>query len=322
VRRLPGMRLTSNSLPGVEVWRGGVNRWECDENDHLNVRFFVTRAAEGLMGVAAELGLPHAFTPRAGATLMVREHHIRFLKEARDNAPLHMLGGVLSIGETDAVVLQLLVHSLTGEVAASFRTRVEHVTATEARPFPWSSLTRARTEALKITAPPEGLPRGLPGDGAAAIASLARADAAGMVRIGLGGLTPADCDAFGRASQALVIGRVADGVSRFIDPIRLVIADKAPGRPARTGGVVMEYRIHYLAWPRAGDRVELRSGLIGIVGRTLHIAHWMLDPATGAPWAVAEAISIVMDQEARKAVPITDAALEALRGEVRAELAA
>ena len=26
---------------GLEVWRGGVNTWECDEMGHLNVRFYV-----------------------------------------------------------------------------------------------------------------------------------------------------------------------------------------------------------------------------------------------------------------------------------------
>ena len=34
---------------GVEVWRGGVNTWECDEMGHLNVRFYVARAMEGLV---------------------------------------------------------------------------------------------------------------------------------------------------------------------------------------------------------------------------------------------------------------------------------
>lgn len=48
---------------GVEVWRGGVNVWECDEMGHMNVRFYVTRAMQGLVGLAAELGMPEAFSP-------------------------------------------------------------------------------------------------------------------------------------------------------------------------------------------------------------------------------------------------------------------
>ena len=40
---------------GIEVWRGCVNTWECDEMGHLNVRFYVARAMEGLVGLAAAL---------------------------------------------------------------------------------------------------------------------------------------------------------------------------------------------------------------------------------------------------------------------------
>ncbi len=88
----------------VEIWRGGVNTWECDEMGHLNVRFYVSRAMEGLVGVAGALGLPGAFRANAGATLLVKDHHIRFLREARPRAALHMVAGVLEIGEADAVV--------------------------------------------------------------------------------------------------------------------------------------------------------------------------------------------------------------------------
>ena len=45
-----------------------------------------TSAALGLLGaagLAAMLGMPHAFTSGASSTLQLREHHVRFLKEAR-----------------------------------------------------------------------------------------------------------------------------------------------------------------------------------------------------------------------------------------------
>src|SRR4051812_43049671 len=109
---------TAETFPGVEIWRGGVNTWDCDEMGHMNVRFYVARAMEGLAGLAAELGLPHAFAPYANATLVVREHHIRFLREAQAGTALHMLGGVIEIGEDEARLLQLLVHTATGEIAA------------------------------------------------------------------------------------------------------------------------------------------------------------------------------------------------------------
>ena len=33
---------------GPVVWRGGVNTWECDEMGHMNVRFYLAKAMEGL----------------------------------------------------------------------------------------------------------------------------------------------------------------------------------------------------------------------------------------------------------------------------------
>ena len=38
-----------NDSKGLEVWRGSVNTWECDQMGHLNVRFYVARSAEGLV---------------------------------------------------------------------------------------------------------------------------------------------------------------------------------------------------------------------------------------------------------------------------------
>src|SRR5438128_461577 len=130
-----------NAPGGLEVWRGGVNAWDCDDMGHLNVRFYVARAMEGLVGLAGAIGMPGAFREQANATLVVKDHHIRFLKEARSRAPLHMVAGVLEMDESHARFLQLLLHSLTGEIAASFQTVVAHATAAEGRPFPWCART-------------------------------------------------------------------------------------------------------------------------------------------------------------------------------------
>ena len=303
---------TAEPLPGVEIWRGGVNTWDCDEMGHMNVRHYVVRAQEGLIGLAAELGLPQAFTPHANATLLVKEHHIRFLREAHAGAPLAMLGGVIEMGETDARVLQLLIHPASGELAATFQTTVVHATPRDGQPFPWPRIARERAETLKIEIPEKAQARSLDLSPFAPTASLPRAEQLGLTRIGLGGLRPSDCDVFGRMRAEQFIGRVSDGIGAFIHPFRDVVVEHAERKPARTGGAVLEYRIAYLAWPRAGDRVEIRSGLIGTDTRTMRVVHWMLDPATGQRWGTSEAVAITFDLDARKIVPISDAARKAL----------
>ena len=144
----------------IEVWRGSVAMWECDAMGHLNVGYYVAKSMEGLIGLAAELGMPGAFAPDALATLVVREQHIRFLREARPNAPLIMTGGVVAIGETDARLLFLLRHR-SGELAASFQTVVAHATARDGRPFPWPRRVLDRAAKLTVEVPPEAAPRSI-----------------------------------------------------------------------------------------------------------------------------------------------------------------
>jgi acyl-CoA thioester hydrolase len=289
-----------------------VNTWDCDEMGHMNVRHYVVRAQEGLISLAAELGLPHAFSPHANATLLVKEHHIRFLREAHAGAPLTMLGGVIEMGETEARLLQLLIHPGSGELAATFQTTVVHATPREGQPFPWPRIARERADALKVEVPEKARARSLDLSPFTPTASLARADALKLSRIGLGGLLPTDCDVYGRMRAEQFIGRVSDGIGAFIHPFRDLVVEHAEHKPARMGGAVLEYRIAYLAWPRIGDRIDVRSGLVRTDARTMRVAHWMLDPATGEPWGTSEAVAITFDLDARKVVPVSDAARAAL----------
>jgi acyl-CoA thioester hydrolase len=296
---------------GVEVWRGGVASWECDQMGHLNVAFYVAKSMEGLVGLADELGMPRAFAPEALSTLVVREQHIRFLREARPGAPLHMTGGVVEIGEDEARLLFLL-HHRTGELCASFQTVVAHVTAGDARAFPWPERVRRRAEELMVEVPKEAQSRSVGLEPVETQASLQRALELGLKRTGLGAVGVADCDAFGRMRTELMMARLSDGIPHVFDGQR-------PGAVAnggKVGGAALEYRLIHHAWPRAGDRVELRSGVAGGDARFRRLVHWLLDPASGRPWGSAEAIAVSLDLEARKIITLDDAALAAANKQV------
>ncbi len=295
---------------GVEIWKGSVESWECDIMGHMNVGFYVVRATEALMGLAAELGMPRAFSPDALSTLMVGEHHIRFIREARPGVGLTMTGGVLEMGESDARLSMILRHS-GGEIAASFETTVSHVTTRDGRPFPWPERVRARAEALRVEVPAGAGPRGLTPGPVNSQASGARAEALGVMRTIMGAIQPADCDVFGRMRPEVFMSRISQGVQNLF----------AGGRPGangakRAGGAAVEYRLIYLAWPRAGDRIELRSGLSGTDARVRRLTHWLLDPATGRPWGVSEAVVVSFDLDTRKVITLGDEALAAAQAQV------
>lgn len=298
-------------LPGKEIWRGGVTPWQCDEMGHMNVQFYLAIASQGLAGLAAMLGMPHAFTAGASSTLLVREHHVRFLKEARPGAGLVMTGGLLDIGQTEATLLQLLFHA-DGEPAAAITAKVEHVTPRDLRPFPWTRSTRERIPDMRIQAPPFAGPRSISLDPFDTMASLDQAEALGLPVVAGGAVMPVDCDVFGRMLPEHLLNRVYASVGHMIRPSHEALLQAQPDLAGRLGGAAVEYRAVYHAWPRAGDRVELRSAHRELTAKARRVVHWLLDPTTGRPWASGEIVSLFLDLKARKSLTLSAEALQAM----------
>ena len=291
-----------------EVWSGGVNTWECDEMGHLNVRFWGAKGLEALAGLVRLMGMPDAFQDRSGSTVLIQEQHIRFLREARAGTWLFATVGVIEMGDSDAR-LMIVLHHANGDPAVTFQLRVSHVTAADLRPFPWSSRVRETCAPLMMQVPGFAAPRGVTLDPIAQIsASLEQAQAYGLMRIGMGTIQSHELDGFGRMRAEMFLGRVSDGIARLFGEDRAG-PDLAPGEAAkRIGGAVLEYRILHHDWPRAGQHVDIRSGLAESSPRIRRGVHWMLDPVSGKPWVTAEAVAVNFDLDARKVVDINAAA--------------
>jgi acyl-CoA thioester hydrolase len=299
------------SQSGIEIWRGGVTPWQCDEMGHMNVRFYLAIATEGLVGLAAALGMPRAFSPGASSTLLVREHHVRFLKEARAGAGLMMTGGVLSIGETDATLLQILFHT-SGEPAAALTVRVTHVTPRELKPFPWAKATRRLAEGLMIEAPDFARPRGISDAPVSTKASLAAAEAMDLPVSAAGAVGAADCDVYGRMLPEQVLARIYASVGHVVRQSQAAAVAADPDLKDRLGGAAVEYRVLYHAWPRAGDRLQMHSGHRAVTPKSRSMVHWLLDPTSGRPWATAEVVSLFLDLKARKSLVMPDEVFKAM----------
>lgn len=305
----------------IEVWRGGVNPWECDENGHLNVRFYARIAAEGLAAFAPHLALDGAFAEGAGSTLLLLEQHVRFLREARSRAALYMTAQVAEMGETEARLLLVLIHAGDDQPCATFQLRVAHVTTAEGRPFPWPKAARRAASGLIEPAPDFARARSVETGPVQTTASLARADHLGLTTLGAGALTRRDLDLFGRMEAELLIGRISDGVIRLAQPFRETVVAHAETPPASVGGAMLEFRAIHLDWPRGGDRFVIRSGVAAVDSRGQQLIHWLLDPATGRPWAVAHAYMVTLDLEARRIVPVSEAAQAVIRTQMPSGLA-
>jgi len=289
------------ALP-APLYQGAVNTWECDANGHLNVRFQLERATvHGLAQMAAALKLRGAFRDDAGATLIPRDMHVRFLREAHPNNPLSMSGGVLAFGADDAALCFDMRH-FDGAPATAFRMTVAHVEPLQLRPFPWSARSRDAAATLACALPPHAEPRAIDITRAPGKPSLDQARQLGALRIGAQVVSPDQCDAFGRLRAEHVFGRLSDSVPHLFSEWRREAV--ATGAPPTLSGAVVEARLVFRAWPRAGDLIEVHSGLAELTTKLTRIVHWLLDPASGKPWASAEVVAINFDLATRKAAEL------------------
>lgn len=287
----------------IEIWRGSVSTWECDEMGHLNIRFHVARAIEGLAELAARAGLPDVFAAASPTRLVVRDQHIRFLHEARAGQPFHMVGGCIDADAAAPRFLQSLIHSDSGMAYAHFLTRVA-LAGTDGGSVAWPRADSAPLLAI----PGDAAPRGLAGPASAAAGKPARA-----ARVtGRGVIGAIDCDTAGFMRPEIFIGRVNIGIPHLVRGIRDVM-ERELGLSGRIGGAALEYRLVHHRWPRAGARVELRSGFVAIEEKRMHMVHWLLDPDSGETLASAENVSVNLDLVERRSIALPMALREKLQ---------
>ncbi len=268
----------------IETFRGSVNRWECDENDHLNVRFYAHKMYQTLQAGLVECGV--VAESDVDVTEQIRSIHMRYIAEARIATPVSGFMGVTEQTADGLAVVVELRHTANDTLLASYLFELSlHSPAT-----------------LNTVVMPEGAgSRGLPATRSVfAKLSLAEAEQNKLVKTGQGVVQPDECDPSGRLVFHQYIGRVSDAV-----PNLWAVLERGSVRgEGMLGGAVLEYRTDKLGTLKLGEAFTLLSGFKGFGDKTKHLVHLLFSQRTGQCIAASEAIAINMDLVARKAVAI------------------
>ncbi len=298
----------------IEVWRGSINTWECDEMGHMNMRFYLAKAWEGMAVMAHRMNMGHAFRREHGATMRPRDVHIRYLREIRPGQPFFVRAGIVSTGEDDAEFCFEVIHAPEGPLAATVRMRVDHVDRVNGRRFPWARSIAATFDGLMAAPDEERGPRSV--DWAAAprageTVSLEEVERQGIAVIGRGAFQSIDAGIHDVIRPHAIMGRISDCVPNLMAKWR---SESAGAQGVRqVGGVLLETRIVFRRWPRPGDLFQIHTAVRDVQPRTHHFIHWMLDPVSGRPWMTMQACAAAFDLEARKLIEIGDGHLQALK---------
>ena len=279
----------------VTTYQGSVNRWECDENDHQNVRFYLAKAKQGLLialqkwQLAEHADCTHLMT-------RIRSHHIRFLREARVAVPQVIECGMLEfVPQQSMRVLANVNHAGSGERQATFVTEFD-LRGVDCAPYQGTCVD------LPGDAGSRGVPAATP---PYAGFDHAQALAQGFQQCGAGIIAAAECDATGALEPEGYIGRVSDSMPNLWALMRYdANADDADA--AFGGSAVLEYRLQLHRALRVGDAFVHLSGIHSLGAKTWGLSHLMFHAASGQLAASAEAVGLAMDLTTRRAIAIPD----------------
>lgn len=298
----------------IEVWRGSINTWECDEMGHLNVRHYIGKAWEALAGLAPEIGLPNAFRAHPSATLRPVLEHVRFMRELTPGQPFFIRAGVLEAGPTALDACLEFVDTVSGTLSAVIRTRLVHVERYTGRPFAFSPQTQMAIASCPARPDPDGAPRSLEWPGAVlpnADISYSALEALQVRCIGRGVFRSDEADQSGVVQPGTFFGRISDSVPNLMAPWRKSMAEEQG--ITNQGAAVLEAQLVYRNWPNQGDRWQLYTGLGHAAAKTHSLVHWMMDPDSGKPWMTLHALAVTFDLGARRVIPASPEAVAALR---------
>jgi len=288
-------------MPLVPCYRGGVNAWECDENDHLNVRFYLAKANQGLPFALDAIGLPAQALAKMDARPRIRAQHVRFLKEARPAAPLTVYAGLAAHQDHQLTLYAEVRHSLNGEVMATLLTEIGFA-GTDGRP----RAVLPSGDAPRCTVPAHGAPRGIKAVGKPLRPDYANISGMGFVEIGRGSIAAWECDPAGEMELFQYVGRISDSVVNLHAHFQTgeELSRRSDGIE---GGALVELRIAWHATLRAGSLFSIHSGIAAAGRKTQHLVHLFFDEVTRACVATAQGIAIALDLKTRRAIELPEA---------------
>lgn len=300
----------------IETYRGGVETWECDLNNHLNVKFYVAHAVDGLVMLGHALGLGSVYVRDTHKTLSTREHHIRFYSEQRPGSPLVMQTGILQINGTDSLrVYQEMRNIASDSLVATFISECQMIDLRNREAQPLPDGIHERSQAFMTELPEHGAPRGITVGEPRPTPTLNDADRLGMALTYRNLLGHSDCDRDGFMKTSGYMACISSAVPVMISATRGMLS-----RDKRIGGAALEYRLLYHKTPRLGDQLILRSGLTSVGSKTFGWGHWLFDGDSGDYLAGAEAVAVMLDLIARKAISIPEDMHDELSSQVISEL--
>lgn len=269
-----------------------VNRWECDENDHLNVQYYFSRFEEADRQFQLMSGLSEALV---GAR---RVRHVRYHSELRTGDLVTVRSCIAFDGPHMFTVVHEMYEAGNGTLAA---------TAIDGYDPSASSAKTLRTRFKDYQCPmlEAAAPRGISASPAATRTSYDTLIQGGGKVCFRGTVLPRHLGADNRADDGFALSCFTDGVAHVWERTPMTYAYLTEHG---LGRVAVEMKLTWASPLRAGDAVMVVSGLTGAGEKIFTMRHHLFEARTRRLSAVCDVVALAMDLTTRKTVPLPEGA--------------
>lgn len=274
---------------------------------HLNVRFWMRRFYDSLVIFAHDLGFDNIYNVDAKNTLIMRQAHVKFIKEAHVGAPLYLMGAPSFCDQNGLSYYAEIRHSKTDDLAATLNANLDFVKSGNGEKQDLPQTVQKAANSKTIIVPKHGAPRSIELTKNMHIGNLDWAVGKGFKRIGLMPVRQSHCDCFGRLLPEMFFGLISESVPNISAHRHTEDHEKSEPLPAtrsNIGAAVLENRFDYYELPQAGDIIDIYSGIVEIGDKTRTIQHRLFNAKTKSMVCLSHVIVANFDLDARKSVSI------------------
>ncbi|MEM9630297.1 MAG: thioesterase family protein [Pseudomonadota bacterium] len=265
-----------------------VNRWECDENDHLNVQFYFSRFEEADRQFRLLSGLTETLV---GAR---RVRHVRYHKELRTGDLITIQSSIAFDGPHMLTVVHEMRDGATGALAATALDGYEP-NANSAKTL------RQRFKDFQTPMIKEAAPRGIQTGPAALRATPSGLQAKGAEICYRGTVLPRDIGVDSKADDQYALSCCTDGVPHVWQRTPMTyeyLTENGYGR------VAVEMKLTWSTPLKTGDTVIVVTGFTGVNSKSFTMRHHLFESRTNRLAATLDVVALMMDLSSRKAVEL------------------
>ena len=132
----------------IPTYRGSVQTWHCDHNDHMNVMWYVGKFDEATWNLASMMGLTGSYFREQKRGMVAAEQHVYYKRELLAGDTLTIASGVLELRAKTMRFFHEMRNGESGEIAATCWFIGIHLDTDQRRACPFPAEVAARANAF------------------------------------------------------------------------------------------------------------------------------------------------------------------------------